>query len=53
MDIDTFNGHKVSIGICNGCGSRKVLVDYNGDYYCTRCIENDDHLSSVIGWKRY
>lgn len=52
MNADVLNGHQVVVGICNGCGDKKVLVDYNGDCFCARCIEHDEHLSNMIGWRR-
>ena len=51
MDVDTFNGNHVEIGECEQCSEKRVLIRYLSEAFCTRCIEKDDHLRAVIGWK--
>ncbi len=52
MDVETFNGNgnDVVIGNCSACNEKKILINYMGESFCTRCIQKDEHLSAVIGW---
>ncbi|MFT4343468.1 MAG: hypothetical protein ACMXYE_01850 [Candidatus Woesearchaeota archaeon] len=51
MNVDTFNGNPVEIGHCASCDSKRVVIRYHGEAFCTRCIEKDSHLKTMIGWR--